>query len=604
MKTASAVLVILWAVLSPLLFWTGTRDPFLIKTILTHFLVPLAFAFWISRLIEEKRWRDLRQDPTLLAFLAAAFFTALSAVNAAHASLVWEALCLLAFWCALYLISSELSREGAGALLWGVCFSTLLVCLYGAFQKAGADPISWQTNFGGRPGSSFGNPNFFAGYLVVVFPVVFVMMSSSRALAPNIFLGSLCFLILMNLAWTQTRGAWLAFILSFLFVLAGQFFWTRFQTKSGRFLFRGSFWAFMLMVIVGFVLFGGGSSGTARRPLFDPTDPSVAERLFKWRTAFEMIREHPLLGIGAGNLKVRYALYQARVREKSLYPLRATSESNAHNDFLQIAAETGMFGLLSFLFIFGAYFWRARRTLRDTLGSNDFFLNLGFCAAVLAFLAYGLTNFPMRIVPTAGTLFIFLGLTRVFGKLPGEVPSHLQRRPAPNLWLRGAMGIVLVIFWLKATRPLWRADIEREQGYRAVMEGREAEAVAHLEKALRLDFPHSERTAYDLGEIYRRLQRLEEAAESYRKATALRNYAEVYNNIANCFFLLGRREAMEASGRKLSDQEAIRRMPEARAKAVMENWQMAVGLGLPEERDQKQVERSLSVFRRVRLGKN
>lgn len=600
MKTASAVLVILWAVLSPLLFWTGTRDPFLIKTVLTHFLVPLAFALWISRLIEEKALRELLRDPILLAFLAVAFFTVLSAVNATHKSLVWEALCLLVFWCALYLISSEISREGAMALLWGVCFSTLLTCLYGAFQKAGADPISWQTNFGGRPGSSFGNPNFFAGYLVVVFPVVFVMMSASRALAPNIFLGSLCFLILMNLAWTQTRGAWFAFILSFLFVLAGQFFWTRFQTKSGRFLFRGSFWAFMLMVIVGFVLFGGGSSGASRRPFFDPKDTSVAERLFKWRTAFEMLKEHPLLGVGAGNLKVRYALYQARVREKSLYPLRATSESNVHNDFLQIAAETGALGLLAFLLIFGAYFWRAWRTLRDTIGSNDFFLNLGFCAAVLAFLAYGLTNFPMRIIPTAGSLFIFLGLTRALGKLPGEVPSRLQGKAVPNFYLRAALGIALVIFWTKATRPLWRADIEREKGYRAVLSGRESEAVAHLEEALRLDFSHSERTAYDLGEIYRKLQRLEEAAAAYQKATALRNYAEVYNNVANCFLLLGRREAMEISGRKLSDQEAIRRMPDTRAKAVMENWQTAVTLGLPQESDQKMVERNLSVFKRAR----
>ena len=78
---------------------------------------------------------------------------------------------------------------------------------------------------------------------------------------------------------------------------------------------------------------------------------SASQRFLIWNAAVQLIKEKPLLGWGVGTFGVYYALAQgeflSRQENKSFLP-QANRSINAHNDYLQVWAETGIIGLFLF----------------------------------------------------------------------------------------------------------------------------------------------------------------------------------------------------------------------------------------------------------------
>ena len=83
-----------------------------------------------------------------------------------------------------------------------------------------------------------------------------------------------------------------------------------------------------------------------------------ADRVFLWSRAMEIIRDHPLLGIGFGNYPRICGAYYDRVDPTFLM------RTWAHNSELSLLAETGPLGLLALLWIAaaaGISLWRRVR---------------------------------------------------------------------------------------------------------------------------------------------------------------------------------------------------------------------------------------------------
>ena len=96
---------------------------------------------------------------------------------------------------------------------------------------------------------------------------------------------------------------------------------------------------------------------------FEGTDPGG--RLFVWKHSVEVIKDHPLTGVGMGNFKDAYA---AKLPPELPGFRRYT---HAHNDALNVAAISGIPGLLIFAALWLtalAHFWigfRRRRQLNN-----------------------------------------------------------------------------------------------------------------------------------------------------------------------------------------------------------------------------------------------
>ncbi|MEY4110896.1 MAG: hypothetical protein RLZZ46_1251 [Bacteroidota bacterium] len=77
----------------------------------------------------------------------------------------------------------------------------------------------------------------------------------------------------------------------------------------------------------------------------DTTTESSQLRLLTWKTAWQIFKEHPLAGVGTGD--VNPALCTAYA--ESSYAAPAEKHLNAHNQFLQTAVALGLPGLMSLL---------------------------------------------------------------------------------------------------------------------------------------------------------------------------------------------------------------------------------------------------------------
>ncbi len=171
------------------------------------------------------------------------------------------------------------------------------------------------------------------------------------------------------LGLTFVRGAWIAFAVA---VAAG------ILTRRRHALVLGG-------AAVAAVLFALALPGVMARArsIGDVSDPTTRERLAMFDTGMRLLREHPLTGIGPGQVKHAYPLYApaAAVRR---------STSHLHNSPLQVAVERGLPGLALWLAIWAVFFVRAARIAAALPVGADRTLVLGCVIAVAAFLVGGL----------------------------------------------------------------------------------------------------------------------------------------------------------------------------------------------------------------------
>lgn len=117
------------------------------------------------------------------------------------------------------------------------------------------------------------------------------------------------------------------------------------------------------------------------------TGANSSIRLLFWATGLEMLREHPLLGIGAGNYEVAFAdarrEFVARYPQSSLAGVaEEISPQRAHNEYVQMLAELGIIGFVLFLTFVACLMWCAWRALNR---SRQPLLALGAFGSLLTF---------------------------------------------------------------------------------------------------------------------------------------------------------------------------------------------------------------------------
>lgn len=157
-------------------------------------------------------------------------------------------------------------------------------------------------------------------------------------------------------------------------------------------------------------------------------------RVGYWRVGLRMWLDNPLGGVGLGNFGTAYPAYQF---------VGASDVKTAHNDFLQIATETGPIGLLLFGGFWSIFFARGARRLLSMQESSGFLFAAGLYAGLMAFVLHAVVDFNFVNPSLTLPLFIlaggFLAITR-------QTP-HPSREPS---WAPYALIPVLVLVALAA----------------------------------------------------------------------------------------------------------------------------------------------------------
>jgi len=202
-----------------------------------------------------------------------------------------------------------------------------------------------------RPDIGVGNPNDFAAMANLFVPLAFYLIWERRPYWERL----LCLVCLLStlagIIVCASRGGFLGLAAAILLVV-----WHSPKAKRN-------------LVILGALLIPMALAPFS--PLHRLLRPnrsdqeSTAIRMELWKSGLRMIRAHPLLGVGLGNFKLLSSDYGGPELKKA---------GMAHNTYIEIAAETGVPGLLAFLAILYFSFRTLERIRRHTPRTGPAFL--------------------------------------------------------------------------------------------------------------------------------------------------------------------------------------------------------------------------------------
>lgn len=206
--------------------------------------------------------------------------------------------------------------------------SGIILAVFGLLQFIFLPDLRNLASFGWDPhyfraASTFLDPNFLGAFLVLTLVLTTVLTSYSRLFFVVIFI---------TLLLTFSRGAYLAFLVSFL-------------TLS---FLKKSFKLGILTVILFLVLLAGFYSyqkGVAEPRGIDRTE-SASFRFSTWQQGWILFSRHPVLGVGFNAYK--FALKEYNLGDAKF--LASHGASTNDSSLLYIATTTGLIGLTSFLF--------------------------------------------------------------------------------------------------------------------------------------------------------------------------------------------------------------------------------------------------------------
>ena len=261
-------------------------------------------------------------------------------------------------------------------------------------------------------------------------------------------------------------------------------------------------------------------------------------RVVIWLNTWEVIKVHPILGVGTGNFTFRYLDgVSPKVLANPEYRFYAGEYTNAaHNEVLQTWMESGIAGAILLILLVVQYFRLAHRSLKESLHPGDTGIVLGSIGGMVALIGYGLMSYPLHLPSAAISLIFILAI-------PSLVTGIRQQSAAPEMpWvqapvqtafqqrLRMYLGLVLICglaFWVSL--PLW-ADIKFREGKTALAFGDVETAMDAFDAASRLG-NHAD-AQFNLAELLVKQGRFEEATRYYLKSAEQRKDKNVYHGLA------------------------------------------------------------------------
>jgi O-antigen ligase len=416
-------------------------------------------ATMFSQVQSERRFRFGVEEVLLviaglLIFVSYWFrFDAINGRLAGNALWVWLFL-LVAFLTLRRLLVTEMHRQMTAVVLLGLAVALAMHGLYQTAVTFPAQRIAFEQNpdavlaeagvnapegsvlrvqFQNRlnslePFSTFALTNSLAAVLAAAICFVTVIVGKQLVKSPGgwkqaIPLGVILFLLLCCFLLTKSRSAFLAVGFTLFVALA----WTLLQrsTKGISPLWIGGGLMLLLVLVGATALLGGlDMQVLSEAPL------SVRYRLEYWQASAELIREHPVLGVGPGNFQIFYT--------HAKLPQASETVADPHNFIVEMATN---FGLPACLLILTALVWAAVVSARSiqlmekgcdkSVAENQTTDNVGnwivlsgaVVGTLIAFPAGVLSGFspPVDVIP-----FLAIGFVGTYLVLDSDDASHLH----------------------------------------------------------------------------------------------------------------------------------------------------------------------------------
>ena len=167
---------------------------------------------------------------------------------------------------------------------------------------------------------------------------------------------------------------------------------------------------------------------------YSPVSVSVSSRMVLARAGLEMVKEAPAFGIGITG----FYLKSAAVAGTDIERFTAYKRENAHNNFIQVAAEQGLVGLAAMLWWLGVVLvggWRAQMARADRLRG-------ALLLAIVACVGTWMTGHPLLVPEFAFVFWLYCG-------------ALLATTPAPASRTRWIVPTVIVVVLASVPLRAW-----------------------------------------------------------------------------------------------------------------------------------------------------
>lgn len=499
-------------------FYLRTYDSAQIKITLTQAGCGMVILFWALQLIFQKRWPFTKKDLPLvapfLAVLASGIFSYLHSSFRAGSLDEFSRRVFYSFM-ALIVIAEFRGMDRQRRLMRWLIAGFAVTVFYGFVQyfdgrlfppgmtRVGLDPFIWRQAFGLRVFSSFGNPNFYGNFLVIITPILIALYyrNGGKLFRPFVLIGLLvpvviltdklfanyfggitaqnqlwvtfgligCLLGVLGLIWwkspsasasgmmiflgatfinlysTETKGAWVGFVAAMVAtaLLAGLFL----VGKKARRLTVGLLLVSLLIAGTGFLVV---------RRYANQRRQSVDFRVFTWIATWDMIRTQPWLGTGIGTFKWAYPAF--RRPEIILLEGRSNTETDhAEDEYLEVMYDEGILGFGLFLWLILTVSVMGVRMLNrltkegprpppEIPFDDQVYKIFAYLGAWWAALIHWFMDVSVRFVSSG--IFSFFLPALVAGFVRNNPMPEQQDRPHPlDLWVRiGTVAVLMVIF--------------------------------------------------------------------------------------------------------------------------------------------------------------
>jgi hypothetical protein len=293
---------------------------------------------------------------------------------------------LFVFVCVLNIFEKKEQFERITLIL---IFLGLLLSFYGVVTKYFFLQKQITLSF-----STFGNRNHFAAYMIMIAPLSVTYALYCKNKNKKIIFGFISTIICSAVFLSLSRAGSISLIISlaFLFYLVVK------EKSHGK-----QYWIIAAVVIFAFILVSLSGFGPIQDRMSILRDGLVG----RWLTvsdSLNILKNFPFFGIGLGNFKYVFTLYQ-KSKQATIY------YDYLHNDHLQFLIETGLIcATLSLVFFFNLF----KNVLVGLNKRHDPFAKTiimgGFCG-LLGVIMHSFVDFNFHIPAVALLFWFLLGLT-------------------------------------------------------------------------------------------------------------------------------------------------------------------------------------------------
>lgn len=397
-KIIGAFLAFLFSMSSPLtgIYLLIIAIPFLPSNeLILLFIILISFSFVFNAIRQKKL--TYTKTPITFSILLYLIVQMICTITSVTPLLSLQNLLVSLFSIIIFfiIINTVTTKSTLDKCLKMFIFIAFIASCYGILQyfTVGVTDLTWvdlQTNpdLKTRVGGPFNNPNIFAEYLEYILPTAIVLIFVYKNKINKILLAIMSSTMLICLVLTFSRGGWLGFAAAIFFFALVKF------TRYIPILIAGG---------IACIPFLPGVILTRLQSIVNFQDTSNSYRINVWQGTIAMIKDFFFTGVGYGYWAYKTAYLQ--------YSINATKVWHAHNVYLQILAETGIFGFISFALVIITLFVLVVTHNKKSSNLYSNYVSLALLCGIISLLIHGFAEHILYMPKSLIEFWMIMGFT-------------------------------------------------------------------------------------------------------------------------------------------------------------------------------------------------